>query len=121
MLAAATFASWLETGVSGGPACAASPAAYTEGLLALCRYSLSLSRPFSVCTPPASKSRASSAGAADEHLLRVAAAQGASAAERPMIDHRDAPARGAHAQCRDHGRGAAADHREVVAFHCLCV
>src|SRR5690606_9951782 len=55
-------------------------------------------------------------GRADENLLRVAAAQGAGAAEGPVIDDGNRPACRTAALRRHRGRTAAADDDEVVAF-----
>ncbi len=54
-------------------------------------------------------------GGGDQHLLRVAAAQCAGAAERPMVDQRHRPAGLAAIEGGDVGGGAAADDDEVVA------
>src|SRR6185437_6855440 len=49
-----------------------------------------------------------------QHLLGVAAAQGARAAERPEVDDRDAAPGLAHPGGYARGRGATADHDEIV-------
>ena len=55
--------------------------------------------------------------AAHQHLLGIAAAQGAGAAERPVIDHGDGPARGADLRNGNLGRRTAADDDQVVGNH----
>ena len=55
--------------------------------------------------------------AAHQHLLGVAAAQRAGAAEWPVIHHGDGPAGGADLRHGDLGRRAAADDDQVVGIH----
>jgi len=55
-------------------------------------------------------------GTADQHLLRIAAAQGAGSAERKVIDDRNRPSGRTHTEAR-HLRGcAAANDNEIVGF-----
>ncbi len=65
-------------------------------------------------------------GAADEHLLGIAAAQGAGAAEGAEVDDRDGPARCANPGRHTHRRCARADDDQVVlaihrTFSCIRV
>src|SRR3546814_17153033 len=53
----------------------------------------------------------------DQDLLGVAAAQGAGAAERPLVDHRDRPAGLAAALGRHRLRGARAEDDQVIALN----
>src|SRR3546814_17770 len=53
----------------------------------------------------------------DQDLLGVAAAQGAGAAERPLVDHRDRPAGLAAALGRHRRRGARAEDDQVIALN----
>jgi hypothetical protein len=52
--------------------------------------------------------------AADQHLLGIAAAQRAGAAEEAEVDHGHAPAGGARARCGDHRCRAGADDYQLV-------
>ncbi len=55
-------------------------------------------------------------GAADQHLLRVAPAQGAGSAEREVIDDRNRPSRRAHAEARYLRGRTAANDEEIEGF-----
>src|SRR5216684_1586745 len=56
-------------------------------------------------------------GAADQHLLGVAAAQRAGAAERAVVDDGHRAPRGAYAGAGDLGSRSGADDNEIVALH----
>src|SRR6185437_8296771 len=86
--AATISASRPATGVSGGPRCAESPAAYTTGLETLCSQSLRRSRPCSsTAIPAASSSRDCSAGRRPAACTTRSAS---SAVETPRDEYRTA-------------------------------